>query len=96
MQRKNLKTCKKGHQFFKSNDCPVCPVCEQERNPKECPFLLLSAPAIRALENKAFKTLKQLSKYIEDEILSLHGMGLSALPILRKTLSSEQLSFKKN
>lgn len=30
-----LKICEKGHQYYKSSDCPICPVCEKERKPKE-------------------------------------------------------------
>jgi hypothetical protein len=29
----NLKTCNKGHRFYKSSDCPVCLICEEERKP---------------------------------------------------------------
>jgi phosphoserine aminotransferase len=29
-----LRTCKKGHSYSKSTDCPTCPVCEREKSPK--------------------------------------------------------------
>lgn len=29
--KKTLRTCKKGHRYYKSSDCPVCPACEKER-----------------------------------------------------------------
>lgn len=96
MPKKNLKTCKKGHQFFKSSTCPVCPICEQQRKPKDVLFSLLSAPARRALENEGILTLKQLSKYTEAEILALHGMGPNAMRKLHLVLDSEHLTFKKN
>ncbi len=73
--KKNLKTCSKGHKFYKSSDCPTCPICEQERKPQDGFLALISAPARRALENKGITTLDQLSKFSEREILELHGMG---------------------
>lgn len=57
---------------------------------------LLAAPARRALENKGIKTLEQLSKFSEAEILELHGMGKSSIPKLRSALEVESLSFRKN
>ena len=90
-----LRTCKKGHQYYKSSDCPTCPVCEKERKPKEGFLSLLSAPARRALENENISTLKQLSKFSEKEILKLHGIGPTAIPILKSALKKEGLSFQK-
>ena len=91
----SIRTCAKGHQYNKTSDCPTCPVCENERKPKDGFFSTLSAPARRALENKGIKTLKQLSKFSEEEILSLHGMGPGSIPKLRSALLGERLSFKK-
>jgi predicted RecB family nuclease len=91
---KILKTCKKGHKFYKSSDCPTCPVCEEERKPKESFLSLLGAPARRALENNGIITLQQLSKYSEKEVLNFHGMGKSTLPKLQKALSNCGPSFK--
>jgi uncharacterized protein YdhG (YjbR/CyaY superfamily) len=56
---------------------------------------LLSAPARRALENKQITSLQKLANYSEAEILQLHGMGKSALPVLRAALKKEKLFFKK-
>lgn len=89
------RTCKNGHQYVKSSDCPTCPVCEKERAPKEGYPSKLSAPARRALENAGIKTLKQLAVKSEEEILGLHGMGPSTIPNLRKALRDKGLSFKK-
>ena len=88
------KTCKKGHQFFKSSDCPTCPVCEEARKPKDGFLALLAAPARRALENNGINTLEQLSTYREKEILNFHGIGPSPLPKLKKVLKENGLSFK--
>ncbi len=89
-----LKTCKKGHQFYKSSDCPTCPICEEERKPKDNFLALISAPARRALENNGITTLQQLSAFSEREILELHGMGRTTIPKLRAALKSAGLKFK--
>lgn len=89
-----LRTCGKGHQYFKSSDCPVCPYCEKERKPQRGFLSVLAAPARRALETKGISTPRQLSKYTEKEILSFHGMGKSSIPVLREVLSINGLSFK--
>jgi hypothetical protein len=94
--KKTLKICPKGHRYYKSSDCPTCPVCEVEKKPASGFLSLLAAPARRALENNNIKTLLQLSKHSEKEILSFHGMGKSALPKLKKALHEKGLSFKKN
>ncbi|MDR9744447.1 RNA polymerase alpha subunit C-terminal domain-containing protein [Paenibacillus taichungensis] len=89
-----LRTCEQGHSYYKSSDCPTCPVCEKERKPKEGFLSLLSAPARRALENQGITTLQLLSQYTEKDILKLHGIGPSAMPKLRQALEEEGLSFK--
>ncbi|MCE5172505.1 RNA polymerase alpha subunit C-terminal domain-containing protein [Paenibacillus profundus] len=91
---KNLRTCNKGHQYFKSSDCPTCPICEQERKPDTGFLSLLSAPARRALEDNGITSLEKLSTYSEKEILQFHGMGPASLPKLRAALQEEGLSFK--
>ncbi|MBL7930335.1 MAG: hypothetical protein JNL60_00450 [Bacteroidia bacterium] len=92
---KTLRICKNGHRYYKSSDCPTCPICESDKKPKGGFLALLAAPARRALENNGIKTLKQLSQYSEKEILSLHGMGPSSIPKLRAVLKAEGLQFKK-
>ncbi len=93
--KKSLRTCKNGHQYYKSSNCPTCPICEQERKPKDGFLSLLAAPARRALENKGITTAKKLSRFTEADILELHGIGPSSIPKLRKVLEMEGLSFKK-
>ena len=93
--KKELRTCTKGHKYYKSSDCPTCPICEEERKPKDGFLSLLSAPARRALENAGIKTLKQLSAYSEKELLQLHGFGKSSLPVLQSALKEKGLSFTK-
>ncbi|HOZ50910.1 MAG TPA: RNA polymerase alpha subunit C-terminal domain-containing protein [Chitinophagaceae bacterium] len=92
--KRKSKTCEKGHQFYKSSDCPVCPICEEERKPKDHFLSLIGAPARRALENNGILNLDQLSTFTEKEILNLHGMGKSTIPKLQKLLSENKLAFK--
>ena len=89
-----LKTCPKGHKFYKSSDCPSCPICEEERKPKDSFLALIAAPARRALENEGITSLEKLSAYSEKEILSLHGMGKSSLHKLNDALNKAGLAFK--
>lgn len=91
--KKNLRTCSNGHQYYKSSECPVCPICEQERKPENGFLSKLSAPARRALEHHGITTLQQLAAYSEKEILQFHGIGPASLPILRTSLEESGLSF---
>jgi uncharacterized protein YdhG (YjbR/CyaY superfamily) len=59
------------------------------------PFAGLSAPAKRALLNAGINDLRKLSKYTEEEILSLHGIGATSIPKLKKALAAAKLSFAK-
>ena len=62
---------------------------------KEIDFLpRLSAPARRALQNNGVKTLKDLAKYTETEILQFHGIGKTAIPVLQKALQEKGFNFK--
>jgi len=53
---KTLRTCPNGHKFYKTTDCPACPICENEREDDQSPFSSLGAPARRALENACIAT----------------------------------------
>lgn len=90
-----LRVCPHGHQYYKSSDCPTCPVCETQRKPANGFLAPLSAPARRALEYAGIHTLAQLATKTEAEILTLHGMGPASIPKLRKALAAEKLSFRK-
>ncbi len=81
------KTCSKGHQFNKTSACPVCPICEKEKEEFFIPKL--SAPARRALENAGIDSLEKLATYSEKELLKLHGIGKSAIPVLRGFLEEK-------
>lgn len=94
MGKLHLKKCSNGHSFYKSSDCPTCPICEAEREPQRGFISELSAPARRALENAKIDSVKELARYTEKEILQLHGMGPSSLPKLKKALQQKGLTFK--
>lgn len=91
--KKTLRTCKNGHQYHKSSDCSTCPTCEKAKRPIDGFLSLLYAPARRALENANIKSLKQLSKFSEKDILKLHGIGKTAIPILKSELNKSGLTF---
>lgn len=56
----------------------------------------LSAPALRALKAEGITTLKKLATYSEAEILALHGVGKTTLPVLRAELEKEGLNFRQD
>lgn len=91
---KTLRICPEGHQYYKSSDCPTCPICEANKKPESGFLSQISSPARRALEGQGITTLAELAKYSEQEILKLHGMGPSSIPILRQALLEAGLSFK--
>jgi uncharacterized protein YdhG (YjbR/CyaY superfamily) len=67
----------------------------RQQDQKEIDFLpRLSAPARRALQNNGIKTLKDLAKYTEAEILQFHGIGKTAIPVLQKALKQKGFNFR--
>lgn len=96
MADKTLRTCKKGHKYYKSSDCPTCPICEAERVPESDFLSRIGAPARRALEREGITSLQRLSEYTEGDILKLHGVGPSSIPKLNSALSEVGLSFKRD
>ncbi len=87
------KTCAQGHQFYKSSDCPACPICESMKKPTDGFMAKLSAPARRALQNAGLIEPGLVAAKTEKEILSLHGIGPSAIPVLKKELAERGLKF---
>lgn len=88
------RTCSKGHRFYKSSDCPTCPVCEAARKPDDQFLASLGAPARRALEHANINSAKALSQYTERQIMALHGMGKASIPKLKAWLDSQELDFR--
>jgi hypothetical protein len=54
----------------------------------------LVAPARRALTGAGLTTLEDVAGASEDEILALHGMGPTAMEVLRAALKEHNLSFR--
>jgi len=95
MPTSKRRICSKGHKFYKTSDCPTCPICEKEKKPGTGFLSILGSPARRALEREGIATLLKLSKYSEEELLTLHGIGPRTLPKLRNALREKGLSFRK-
>lgn len=54
----------------------------------------VAAPARRALAGAGYVRLEQLTAVSETELARLHGMGPSAIDVLRKALTERGLSFR--
>jgi hypothetical protein len=93
MPAKRPKVCERGHKFYKSSDCPSCPICAAQDKPESGFLALLSGPARGALEHAGISTLTKLSQYSEREILKIHGIGPKSLPVLRQSLQEAGLTF---
>ena len=93
MPAKKLKTCDRGHKFYKSSDCPSCPICAAQDKPETGFLSLLSSPARGALEHAGITSLTELSRHSEREILKLHGVGPKTIPTLRQALHDAGLNF---
>lgn len=91
----NIRICSKGHKYYRSSDCPVCPICERERKPAAEFLAAIPGPARRALEREGINSLIKLSEYSEEKLLELHGMGPATIPKLRKALKEKGLAFRK-
>ena len=93
--KKIKKTCEQGHTFYKSSDCPTCPTCEKLKEPASGFLALLSNPARNALLHHSIDTIQKLSSFTEKEILKIHGIRKASLPVFRKSLEEQGLTFKK-
>lgn len=54
----------------------------------------VSGPALRALANAGIESLPALTRWTEEELSGLHGMGPKALGILKSALEAEGRSFR--
>lgn len=93
--KKVKKVCTFGHTFYKSSDCPTCPVCEKLKKPATGFLERLGSPARNALLSQGIDSLNKLTGYTEKQILAFHGIGKSSLPVLKKALEEERLHFKE-
>lgn len=93
--KKTLRICSNGHRYYKSSDCPTCPVCEEQKKPDNGFLSLLSAPARRALEHHGITSLHKLSGFSIKELMAFHGFGKSSVPKLQQALKDAGLNFKE-
>lgn len=56
----------------------------------------LSAAAQRALAQAGVQAPEDLERFSEKELLTLHGVGPSAIPLLQSSLKTRGLSFKSD
>ncbi len=92
-QKKTLRTCPKGHEYYKTSNYPTCPKCAADNKQTLGFSSELFGPARSALEHEGITTLAKLSKCTDGQILALHGVGPKSLPTLSKALESEGRSF---
>lgn len=70
---------------------------EQEGLLADNGFLIqLSAPAQRALAQAGVQVPEDLEKFSEQDLLALHGVGPSAIPLLQSSLEERGLSFRSD
>jgi predicted RecB family nuclease len=93
---RHRRECPRGHVYFKSSTCPVCPRCEAKRKPAAGFLAGLAAPARRALEGAGVTTLRSLAACSEGEVAKLHGMGPSAVARLKAVLKEAGLGFSRD
>ncbi|TCM96207.1 hypothetical protein EV294_10570 [Paenibacillus sp. BK033] len=55
----------------------------------------LSKPAKRAFTQAGYLKLEQFSGLTEAEVLTLHGVGPTAIVLLRQALAEKGLAFRK-
>lgn len=73
-------------------------VCElntllRQVNKMELPKI--SKPALRALDSINVKTLEDVAKFTEAELLALHGFGPKGIRILKEVMEEHGLKFKE-
>jgi predicted flap endonuclease-1-like 5' DNA nuclease len=58
------------------------------------PIPQIGKPATRALEAEGIRTLEDIARHSERELLAIHGVGPKAIRILREELEARGLTFK--
>ena len=64
------------------------------KNEGEWQNIGLAAPASRALINANLTKIEHLKRITEKQLLSLHGIGPSSLPIIKKAMKKYKVNFK--
>lgn len=94
--KKFKRTCTQGHIYYKSSDCVSCPICAYANRADSVFLTKLSAPARRALQQEKIDSVEKLATYTQQQILRLHGIGKSTIPILLQALQEVDLTFKSS
>lgn len=55
----------------------------------------LAKPAQRAIQNEGITKIEQLSEFTEKEFSRLHGIGKSAMMIIKETMKDQGINFKE-
>ncbi len=55
----------------------------------------LAAPAQRALAGAGIAVLEDLTKFMEAQVMDLHGMGKNAMRILKEAMAEAGLEFAR-
>ena len=55
----------------------------------------LSGPALRALDVAGVRSLGDLTRWTETELLALHGMGAKGVRMLREALAASRRQFRQ-
>jgi len=55
----------------------------------------VSGPALRAMHHAGVKSLKELAKWTEADLLALHGMGPKAIRVLKRALARQKRHFRR-
>jgi uncharacterized protein YdhG (YjbR/CyaY superfamily) len=85
------KVCIHGHTYTSVSNNKPCPNCAIQATSI---WASLSAPVQRALAAANITTTKQLSRFTLEQLLSMHGIGPSAMPKLSLILELLGLQFK--
>lgn len=91
---RTIRTCDKGHRYYKSSECPVCPICENKKTVVSEWHKNFAAPARRALEREGLYQLESLSQITEEEFSQFHGIGKNATSVASKLLNEIGLKFR--
>ncbi len=65
-------------------------------HPNAAAFPALSGPALRALATAGIRSLTELERWSERELLEMHGMGPKGMRILTEALASRGTSLRRD
>lgn len=89
----NKRVCDKGHVFYKSSDCNVCPKYDQIEKPSDGFLSAIASPIRRALLANGVDSIKKLAQYNPELILNFHGIGPGSIPKLEQCLINAGLDW---